>query len=394
MVLYKKRRFDGGRSVESTYRRHQIIWKILQMTAGLLVRMKFDLKHDDLRMEGPVLLISNHVTSWDPLIVAQSLRHKQVYYVASEHLFRKGFLTRILKWIVDPIPRSKGTASGTDTVKACLRHLKQGHSVCIFAEGEQSWDGRNNPVLTATGKLARSSGATLVTYRLEGAYLSLPRWADTIRRGPIFSHAVGIYTSEELRAMSPEEITEIINRDIREDAWERQLQEPREYTGKDLAVGLERVLYLCPDCRRVGTLKSEGDILSCSCGLNIKYRTDGFFEPDKPFRDIAQWEDWQKETLRARDFVHGEELFSDGDAELKIIGPDHTETLQCVGRLSQYEDRILCGDRSFSLKDIDSMAMTRTHILLFSYGGEYYELSVEKGINLRKYLEIWKAQSE
>ena len=88
------------------------------------------------------------------------------------------------------------------------------------------------------------------------------------------------------------------------------------------------------------------------------------------------------------------ELFSDGEAELKIIGPDHTETLQCVGRLSQYEDRILCGDRSFSLKDIDSMAMTRTHILLFSYGGEYYELSVEKGINLRKYLEIWKAQSE
>ena len=267
MVLYKKRRFDGGRSVESTYRRHQIIWKLLQMTAGLLVRMKFDLKHDDLRMEGPMLLISNHVTSWDPLIVAQSLRHKQVYYVASEHLFRKGFLTRILKWIVDPIPRSKGTASGTDTVKACLRHLKQGHSVCIFAEGEQSWDGRNNPVLTATGKLARSSGATLVTYRLEGAYLSLPRWTDTIRRGPILGHAVGIYTPEELKTMTPEEITGIINRDIREDAWERQLQEPHEYTGKDLAVGLERVLYLCPGCRHVGTLKSEGDILSMSFRL-------------------------------------------------------------------------------------------------------------------------------
>ena len=39
------------------------------------------------------------------------------------------------------------------------------------------------------------------------------------------------------------------------------------------------------------------------------------------------------------------------------------------------------------------MAMTRTHILLFSSKGEYYELSSEKGVNLRKYLEIWKAQS-
>ena len=362
------------------------------MTAGLLVRKRFDIRHDDIELDGPVLLISNHVTSWDPLIVAQSLRKKQVYYVASEHLFRKGFLTRLLRWIVDPIPRSKGT-SGTDTVKACLRHLREGRSVCIFAEGEQSWDGRNNPVFTATGKLAKLSGATLITYRLEGAYLCLPRWADNIRRGTITCHAVGIYPPDKLKAMSPEEITEIINSDIREDAWERQLQDPQEYTGKDLAVGLERVLYLCPECRKTGTLKSEGDTLSCSCGLRIRYRTDGFFEPDKPFRDIAQWEDWQKEALRSGDFEHGDNLFHDQDAELKMIGNDHTETVICTGELVQHEDRIVCGDQSFGLKDIDSMAMTRTNILLFTSGGGYYQLSVEKGTNLRKYLEIWKARS-
>ena len=380
----------GGGSMDRTYRRHQRIWKFLQVICGFLVRSRFDLRHDEFKMDGPVILISNHVTSWDPLLVAMSLKKKQVYYVASEHLFRKGFLTKLLMWLVAPIPRSKGT-SGTDTVKACLRHLKAGHSVCIFAEGEQSWDGRNNPVFAATGKMVRASGATLVTYRLEGAYLCLPRWADTIRKGPVYGHTVGIYGPEELRTMSAEEITETIQRDIREDVWERQLKDPHEYKGKDLAVGLERALYLCPECRRIGTLKSDGDWLSCTCGMKVKYRTDGFFEPDKPFSNLAEWEDWQREAIRSGDFAHDEELFSDDDLELKRIGPGHSEEYILRGGAVQYEDRLVLGDRVFGLSDIDSMAMTRTHILLFSSEGEYYELSAEKGINLRKYLEIWKS---
>lgn len=379
--------------MDRIYRRHQRIWKFLQVICGFLVRRRFDLRSDNVQVDGPMLLISNHVTSWDPLLVGLSLKNKQVYYVASEHLFRKGFLTKLLVWLVGPIPRSKGT-SGADTVKACLRHLKEGHSVCLFAEGEQSWDGRNNPIFAATGKLVRSSGATLVTYRLEGAYLCLPRWAENIRKGPIYGHPVGIYTPDSLKSMSPMEITDLISRDIRENAWERQLAEPHEYTGNNMASGLERLLYLCPECRRIGTLKSEGDYVSCSCGLKIRFRKDGFLEPELPFRDIGQWEDWQSEALRTRDFIHGEELFSDEDLELKKIGPGHTDTLILRGEIVQYEDKITLGERSFDLSDIDSMAMTRTNILLFSSGGEYYEISAEKGINLRKYLEIWKAHSE
>jgi hypothetical protein len=56
-------------------------------------------------------------------------------------------------------------------------------------------------------------------------------------------------------------------------------------------------------------------------------------------------------------------------------------------------DRMEIGDHSFRLSDIDDMAMTRTHILLFSSGGTYYQLSAEKGINFRKYLEIFRSRS-
>lgn len=379
--------------MEKIYRRHKINWKILQFLIRGWITRKFNMSHEDIETEGPVLLVPNHVNSWDPLLVSVSLRNKQVYFVASEHIFRKGLLSKLLVWLVAPIPMKKG-CPGTDTARTCLRHLKAGRSVCIFAEGEQSWDGRNNPLSPAIGKLAKISGASLVTYRLEGSYLSKPRWADTTRRGKVYGHPVKVYSPEVLRTMSPEEIAEAIGNDIHEDAWKRQKTDRTEYKGKDLAFGLERALYLCPSCKRIGTLKTQGSILSCSCGLRISYRPDGFFEPGTPFSNISEWEDWQKRTLRERDFPHGEYLFRDSNVKLTLIGEGHKETLLTEGDLIQTETGLVIGSSRFSLQNINSMAMTRTHILLFTSGDTYYQLSSDKGINLRKYFEIWKSKKE
>ena len=157
------------------YTRHQKAWHILYPVLRPWICRKFNLTHEDLHVDGPVLLIPSHTCAWDPLLVAMSLPGKQVYFVASEHLFRMGLVSRLLEWVVAPIPRRKAS-SGADTAKACLRHLKAGHSICLFAEGEQCWEGHSGTVFPATGKLAKSSGATLVTFRMEGGYLSLPRW--------------------------------------------------------------------------------------------------------------------------------------------------------------------------------------------------------------------------
>ena len=337
-----------------------------------------------------MLLIANHVSAWDPLLVAVSLPHKQVYYVASEHLFRMGLVSRLLQWLVAPIPRRKASL-GTDTVKACLRHLRAGHSICLFAEGEQCWDGRSRPVFPATGKLVKRSGATLVTFRLEGGYLSLPRWGKGLRRGKVYGHPVNIYTPEALRGMTPEQINAAIDRDIFEDAWQRQRQEPIPYRGRRRAEGLERALYLCPGCRRIGTLRTRDDRIFCGCGLALHFTETGFFAPAEPFVELAQWEDWQREALRTRDFAHGQPLFSDEGMALSLVHADHGETPLGKGlALQQYEDRLVCGERVFPLAEIDSMAAVLSHLLLLSFRGEYYEVRSASGANLRKYMEIWR----
>ncbi len=371
------------------YQRHQKIWRFLYKMNNRWICRKFHMTHEDLHVEGPVLLIPNHVTAWDPLLVAMSLPDKQVYYVASEHIFRLGFVTRLLNWLVAPIPRRKAS-SGTDTVKACLRHLRAGHSVCLFAEGEQSWDGLTLPIFSATGKLVKSSGATLVTYRLEGGYLSLPRWGKGVRRGKLHGHPVGIYSPEELKRMSPGDINALINRDIAENAWERQETSPVAYRGRRRAEGLEKALYLCPRCRKIGTLKSRNDRLSCSCGFSVRYREDGFFEPAEPFRSIAEWDAWQKGALRELPDSGEGPLFSDGGFTLSRIGAAHEEETLGQGSLEQYGDRLVCCGQEFPLGEIASMAMVQANLLLLSFREEYYQIRAEQGANLRKYLEFWK----
>ncbi|MBQ5977808.1 MAG: 1-acyl-sn-glycerol-3-phosphate acyltransferase [Oscillospiraceae bacterium] len=372
-----------------SYTRHQKIWRILYALTNRWICRKFNMRHEDLDLEGPVLLIPNHVSAWDPLLVAMSLRKKQVYYVASEHIFRLGPVTRLLNWLVAPIPRRKAS-SGADTVKACLRHLREGHSVCLFAEGEQSWDGLTQPIFPATGKLARSSGATLVTYRLEGGYLSLPRWAKGVRRGSVYGHPVHVYPPEQLRRMSPAEIDESIQRDIAENAWARQRVRPVSYKGKRRAEGLEKALYLCPRCHQIGTLKTRGDRLFCSCGLSLRYEETGFFEPAEPFATIADWDAWQRSALKSMDKPAGDLLFSDTDMTLSRISAGHKEETLGSSELRQYADRLCCGDYTFMLAEISSMAMVQANLLLLSYREKYYQIRSEKGANLRKYLELWK----
>lgn len=373
------------------YARHLKVWRILYALAHRAIEQKFHMTHEDLQVDGPVLLVPNHACAWDPLLVALSLKRQHAYFVASEHLFRMGLVSRVIEHLVAPIPRRKAS-TGTDTVKACLRHLRAGHSICLFAEGEQTWDGRNIPIFPATGKLAKSSGATLVTYRLEGNYLSLPRWGKGVRRGRVSGRPVGIYPPEQLKAMSPQEINALIQRDISEDAWARQQINPIPFRGKRRAEGMERALYLCPRCREIGTLRTKNNRIFCSCGLDLEYTETGFFRPETPFASLAEWDDWQKEQLHRRNFIRPEgagPLFTDGGVTLCRVGPGHREEVLGCGILQLYEDRLVCAEIRFPLKKISGMADVLASRLLLTVGDEYFELRA-KNVSFRKYLEIWR----
>ena len=374
--------------------RHQRVWTFLQALTGRFFRRRFALTADVCRPEGPCIVIPNHVTNWDPFLVAMSFPDTFLYYVASEHIFRLPVASALITRLLGPIARKKGD-SGSDAVREILRHTKQGHSVCLFAEGDCTWDGLTGAVFPATGKLVRASGATLITYRLEGGYFTSPRWGRGIRRGRMRGHAVGIYPPEVLRKMKGPEITALIQRDLTEDAWTRQQEDPVPYRGRHGAERLESALFLCPRCRRIGTLTSRGNVLRCqNCGLEETYQPDGAFRPGEPFATVAAWDRWQHEELLAGRYDHGEELFSDPASSFRRVFSGHRTEKLPAGRLVQYPDRLVCGGLAFPLSEIGSMAMVKRRILLFTHDRNYYELRCPEGGNLRKYLALWKRAHE
>ena len=368
---------------------NKFIWKLLVKWLSPLVRLRFNITNDSYTEEGPCLIISNHVSSWDPIFAAMSFPNAPVHFVASEHLFRKRFLSWLLEYFIAPIPRRKAS-SAADTVMKCLRRLKAGQMVGLFAEGEASWDGVNIDVFSATGKMARTSGATLITYRIEGGYLTLPRWSRKIRRGKIHGHIVGVYPPAELKKMKPEEISALINRDIYEDAWERQRSEHVKFKSKAPADGIECGFFICPKCGGIDTVKGEADRVSCSCGWNVQYTEEGFLQPAQPFETLREWNLWQREKFESMSFAPGELMFSDEGMEFKEIDADHGEKVFGAVTLRQYPEGIECGEHRFEYADIGYMSMVKRNILLFTVGDRYFELRTKEKKCIRKYLFAWE----
>ena len=370
--------------------RHRRIWKIIYGPLSLWLRRKFNFTPEISRIEGPCIVIPNHVTNFDPILVSLSFPDNQMYYVASEHIFRLGLVTKLLDWLVSPIPRRKG-AGGADAVMTILRRIRDGASVGLFAEGDSSWDGRSVGIFPSTGKLVRASGATLVTYRLEGGHLSLPRWGRGVRKGKMRGHVVGVYPPAQLKAMKPAEIVETINRDIYEDAYEREASENVRFVGKNAAENLETLLYICPECGQVGRLRSAGVWIRCdACGFHRRYTETGALEPAEPFANPGEWDRWQKERAKGLQPDKNGLIFSDADMRLREILPKHRTKRLDKGTLELTKTELRLGGETFPLAEIGEMSVYGAKTLVFTCRERYFEIKSKYPRCARKYLDYWK----
>ena len=333
------------------------------------------------------IVISNHTTDFDALLVASSFP-RPMYFVCSEHLSRRKLAYAFLKTCFDPIIRPKG-ASAASTVIDMIRRVKHGSSVCLFAEGVRSWDGRSCPIDPSTAKMVKRMGCGLVTYRIEGGYFASPMWSGaSIRRGHLHGAPVRVFTPEQLKDMSVEEIYDVIMTDTREDAYARQLADPKPYRCKAPAEHLERLLFLCPHCGGRDTFSSSGDTVTCAaCGHTFRYTSYGMLE-GADFETLTAFSDWQKERVR-EDVANGT-AYTAPDAALFTL-EHHTETPVTHGPLSLTGEELRCGDFVLPFDDISDLAMFGQKNLVFTAGKTYYQLTPASGINCLKFLLYYEA---
>lgn len=159
---------------------------------------------------GPVLLVANHQSHLDPVLVGIACP-RQLKYLARQGLFFWPFSLWIRSLGAVSIDRERGSIGG---IKTTLRLLSQDQAVVVFPEGSRTPDGRLQPLLPGFCLLARRSGATIVPVSIDGAYWAMPRGSyfpkpATIRI--VFGPAIALEQYQHLR---DEQIIELTQRRI------------------------------------------------------------------------------------------------------------------------------------------------------------------------------------
>ena len=368
-------------------KRHSIFYNFFRPLVIIFLRFKFGYRFKVAKnLPDNYIVLSNHTTDFDPLLVAASFPRK-MYFVASEHISRWKNLYRFLKFGFSPIIRRKGTVA-VSTVMEALRRVRKGDNVCIFAEGYRSWDGVTGAILPATGKMIKSARCALVTYRIEGGYFVSPNWSEgNTRRGYLYGAPVNIYTEEQLACMSVTEINAIINQDLYEDAYERQNIAPKKYKGKNLAQGMENLLFLCPKCKRMDSLYSGGDCVYCSnCDFTFKYNEYGMLE-GVPFKTVKELAAWQKKQVQ-KDALEKVIYEAEEGTLFQIV--EHEERRVAQGCVTLSENSLKCGDTEILLSDITDFGMYGKHNIVFSVQKMYYELCLARKINSLKFFLLYE----
>lgn len=345
------------------------------------------------RVKGPAIILCNHNLDTDIGLLGLSYR-QAMRVVASEHIFRLGILTLLIRLFFAPIMRMKGKTE-IMTVRNILTTVKNGGRVCIFPEGNRSFNGLTGEITQATASLVKLAKCSLITYRIEGGYFKHPRWARKGRRGPVYGQEVGRYTPEELSQMSVDEVLRLIRSDLHEDAYARQAEHPAPYKGKRLAESIETALYLCPKCGGIGTLHSQDDRFACACGLDMRFTELGMLEGvsggEAPFATVTAWDLWQQgETEKLVTGAASCVITEDEQLSLYRIQPGERDELIETGKLSISRGGLMCGSFLFPLEDISDLAIIAINTLVFELrNGSYFEIRSKGAYSALKYRRLF-----
>ncbi len=338
------------RRTERDIRTSKVFNRIIQMTLGSWLEINFKSKPENREVfktvKPPYFIMSTHNSVFDPFLIADFVP-EPISYIVTDAAFRKPFMGWALG-LVGSIPKTKGI-SDLATIKNIMKIKSKGGVIGIFPEGQNPWDGHALPVIYSTAKLVKMMKIPVIAVIKQGAYFSMPRWAKSRRKGKVtMRYDLGL-SAEEIKKISVDEIYQRLSEIFEHDEYELQRRDMVRFTGKDRAEYLEIVLFICPECRSIASLRSQGDKLICdSCGYTVIFNEYNFFEtPDGKlhFDSIRDWNVWQEEYLTG--YLNGRDTGTDAgpifeDAEIDLKTGYKAEPLKPAGLgvLSLYADVI------------------------------------------------------
>ncbi len=143
---------------------HLFKWSVVAPTLGLYFRGRV-YGIDQVPQHGPLVVVANHASDFDPPLVSCSVR-RPVSYMAKEELFRVPVLSSAIR-LYGAYPVKRGSADRS-AIRAAITQLNQGWAVGIFLSGTRTDDGRIPEAKLGAALIAAKTGAPLLPLSLWG----------------------------------------------------------------------------------------------------------------------------------------------------------------------------------------------------------------------------------
>ena len=223
-------------------------------------------------IEGPYLLIGSHHSFLDPYAVTQIMPYDRTAFVFNKYYLRIPIWGKMLTR-AGLIPKKMFTPDFECATKT-LRTLKNGYSVTIFPEGRLSTDGGPSDFDESIAKLAIISKVPVILTQIRGGYFNKPKWRKNRYSGKLEVEVMDVLTPEKIKDLSVDEVHRRIKNAISFNDFEN---EHISYKKKNLAKGLENVLYMCPHCKTMYENTTKGRTITCPhCGKS--YTLDSHYQ--------------------------------------------------------------------------------------------------------------------
>ncbi len=370
--------------------RHKVVTAIGKPILRLITVWKYHISIEPFRNQGKrsYLILMNHQTGFDQFFVALSFRGP-VYYLASEDIFSLGWVSRLIEWLVAPIPIRKQTTD-LQAVKNCIRVAKEGGTLCIAPEGQRTFHGKTVYIAPSIAGLAKKLGLPIAIFRIDGGYGIQPRWSNVVRRGKMRSYVKRVIEPDDYATLTNEQLYELLCREL----WADESGNTGDFSHEKSAEYLERVVYTCPDCG-LTTWKSSGDIIRCTkCGRQVRYlpnkQLQGI-EKEFPHATVAQWYDAQEALVNSLDTLSMVEqpIWQESARFSRVYTGSHKEILTENATVCLYGDRITVDARLFRFGEIRAVTILGKNKINIYNGNDVFQLKGSARFNGLKYVNFY-----
>lgn len=376
--------------------RHKIVRNLAHPVLKVYSKWKYGYKAEkfkEQKKKQPYLILFNHQTGFDQFFVALAFKGP-IYFVASEDIFSMGWVSKLIRYIVAPIPIKKQTTD-VHAVMTCRRVAKEGGTIALAPEGNRTYNGKTEHINPAIVGLIKLLKMPIAFFRIEGGYGVQPRWSDNIRKGKMRGYVSKVMQPEEVASLSDEELLALVQKELYVDEGVAD----EKFTHKKLAEGLERAMYVCPDCG-LTVFKTEKDIIECTkCGKKARYLptkelvgVGGEF----PFRFTTEWYQYQCDFVSRLDLSPYEKtpIFTEKNALLsEVILYAKKNSISRNAAIAIFSDRFeISYDEEpvvLPFSELSAVTVLGKNKLNLYFGKIVWQVKGSKSMNALKYVNLF-----